>query len=149
VDSTYKRAAVVYRTPSADPPHSLAITALVPGSKPRVIPLPADFGTPAAVQFAGDAAVAVLADDRSSVLLFDLEGNAMIGYLKRPNEPAVQIPDGTAGRYWWIVPDPLDPKKSAFTSVEMPFDEYFKLAGEAKASKKPIFLVPQADGLGR
>ncbi len=148
VDPTGKRVAVAYRATKAEPPHALTIVSLT-GAKALTLPLPVDFGIPTGVRFAGsDAAVVVLGND-SSALLYDLEGNAMVGYLKRPGEPAVQIPDGTPGRYWWIVPDPTDPKKSVFATIEMPFDDYFKLAGEAKGDKKLHYLVPRADGLGK
>jgi len=148
VDPTGKRVAVAYRMPNTEPPHALAIVSLA-GAKTRTMPLPVDFGIPTGVRFAGsDAAVAVLGNE-SSALLYDFESNGMVAYLKRPGEPAVQIPDGTSGRYWWIVPDPMDAKKSVFAAIEMPFDDYFKLADTAKGDKKPHYLIPRADGLAK
>ena len=47
------------------------------------------------------------------------------------------------------MPDGADPKKSLLVSVDANFDDYQMLVAEAETAKKPLYLIPRADGLAK
>ncbi len=149
-DPNARQVAVVFRAPNATPAHGLYL--FPPGGGRGVtvqVPLPDAGGTPVGVSFPSDQVITIHTDGHAGGFIYDLENRVLTAYVRSPSGQVVQFADSISGRYWLLAADPMDDKKSSFTAVELPFDGYFDLVNEAKGDRKPVFLVPRADGLAK
>lgn len=149
VDPLGKRAAVAYKAPNTDPPFGLAVINVEKPGIDRMIPLPPESGIPSQVRFFGNEVIALVSDAGATSLLYDVETSTPTGYLKAEKGAALQYADEISGRLWWALPDLTDMKKTTLHSVEVPFDDYFKMVNSAKGEKKPVFVQLRPDGLAK
>lgn len=149
-DPNAKQVAVVFRSPNSTPAHGLYL--FPPGGGKGVtlqLPLADAAGVPVGVSFPTDQIVSIHTDNHAGGFLYDLENRVLTAYIRGQGDVVTQFADPNSGRYWLLTADPKDDKKSSFTSVELPFDKYFDLVNAAKGDRKPVYLLPRADGLAK
>lgn len=151
IDSTGHKGAAVFR--DAGTAHGFAVLDLRPGKYAVTdkLVLPEKAGVPAGVSLLGTGVVAaVQLADRSACLVFDAEHKVPAFYIKSATGAQVKhFGDAEGDRLWWVLPAAADGKKSLLVSVDANFDDYQTLVAEAETKKKPLWLVPRADGLAK
>ncbi|OWK40433.1 MJ0042-type zinc finger domain-containing protein [Fimbriiglobus ruber] len=149
-DPTGKRLAAAY---SGSAPGTSSLVVVDPSNPDgRIsVPLPTAAGEPVDVTFAGPELVVVYVGvGRSGAILYDTEARVACAYLRTASGgDAAQYADPVDGQLWWIVPDPANAKKSFLCGTSADFDGYQGVVEQAKADKKPVFLVVRPDGLAK
>lgn len=139
------RAVVAYQLPGGK--HGVAALSLSDGTVAFHTSLPDGAAPPTEVSWPADTILAVSTGDAGFIV--DTEARLVTGYVKAVSGKAAVYPTGAG--FWWLMAGPAEVKGAFLHGAELPPDGYYqeRLPDKARADRKPIFLVPRPDGLGR
>jgi len=114
---------------------------------PIAIRLPDGIGTVTDIGWQSVDSLIVTIEGGAAALLIDLEEEFPVGYIKSPSAKAHVFGKATFNSLWYAVADATG--KTQLSGVNLDFDGYKKMAEDAKASKIPVYIVPDEKGISK